>query len=115
MCFWPFAVAKYLLSFYLLLSADHLLHRRSAAMVPAMAKVENDFQTVWTDICVRFHAGQHITTKSLATGVPSSTFTVLRIEPERVVITCPQTIGERSIHRDAFEEGFLAWPKYCDG
>jgi hypothetical protein len=84
-------------------------------MMPAMAKVENDFQTVWTDICVRFHAGQHITTKSLATGVPSSTFTVLRIEPERVVITCPQMNGERSIHRDAFEQGFLAWPKYCEG
>jgi hypothetical protein len=84
-------------------------------MMPAMAKVENDFNTVWTDIRARFHAGQHITTKSLATGVPGSTFTILRIEPDRLVVACPNTRGQRGIHRDAFAQAFLAWPKYCEG
>ncbi len=82
--------------------------------MPAMAKVENDFHSVWTDIGARFHSGQHITTKSLATGVPGSTFTILRIEPDQVVIACPAR-GERGIHRDAFAQAFLVWPKYCEG
>jgi hypothetical protein len=34
-----------------------------------------------------------------------------RIEPDRVVIR--DTRGERSILRDAFAQGFLAWPQYC--
>jgi hypothetical protein len=91
-----------------------LLHSEEPDIMPAIA-VEQDFQTVWTEMCARFHAGQHITTESLSTGVPRSTFTIVRIEPESVVIACPDTRSERSIHRDAFAQGFLIWPKYCEG
>ncbi len=84
-------------------------------MTPAMARVEGDFQTVWKDICERLQAGQRIRARSLGGDIPDASFTVVRVELDRVVVEDGEPHGERSILREEFEQGLLVWPKYCAG
>jgi hypothetical protein len=80
-------------------------------MTRETAMVENGFQPVWWDIYVRLQPGQRVRTRNLGDGIPAASFTVVRVEVDRVVVEAGQ--GERCILREEFEQGFLVWPKYC--